>query len=341
MMKIPINQRYEIIRSVCQQTGSPTKTSQCLNVCYNTVRNAINNSNPQPREYQKKLELIHFNYIHAMSIENPWITGEELAKNIFAIFSIKVSGRTINRYRNQLNLTYRPPIRSVYLPPSAASKRKNWTNFHISQNSSWKNVVFSDESMFILGRHKKWVWVDKQHITQQVLTLNRHHPPQVMIWGSIGWNFKSSLVFIDGSIDANTYIEKIIFGSDFIEKADALWGIGHWLFQQDNAPAHRAHETIEVLHELGISILENWPPYSPDLNIIEVVWAIMEARIEVLMPKTLEDLKRSIVDTWNALSNETINGLVASMERRIQAVNSAPDRTILRLTKEQPNLPHG
>ena len=82
--------------------------------------------------------------------------------------------------------------------------------------------------------------------------------------------------------------------------------------------------------------MADWPPYSPDLNIIEVVWAIMEARIEILAPKTLEDLKIAIVEIWNALSFVTINGLVASMERRIKAVNAAPNRTIVRLMKENP-----
>ena len=182
-MKIPVQQRYQIIRNVYNSTGSKGKTCNCLGVCFNTVQNALSNFNPNNREYPTKLELIHFNYIHAQTIENPFITGEELSKNIFAIFSIKISGRTINRYRQKLNLHYRPPIRSVYLPPAAAAKRKQWTDYHISNNTSFRNVVFSDESMFVLGRHKKWVWVDKQQITEKVLTHNQHHPPKIMIWG--------------------------------------------------------------------------------------------------------------------------------------------------------------
>ena len=155
-----------------------------------------------------------------------------------------------------------------------------------------------------------------------------------MIWGAIGWNFKSSLVFLDTTVDSSTYIEKIIFESNFIENADERWGVGHWIFQQDNAPAHRSKETMAVLTELEVSVLSDWPPYSPDLNIIEVVWAIMEARIEILQPKTLNDLKIAILETWNSLSYETINGLVSSMGRRIRAVNSAPDKTIVHLMKD-------
>ena len=62
---------------------------------------------------------------------------------------------------------------------------------------------------------------------------------------------------------------------------------------QDNARPHVSNETLSVLQELEINILKDWPPYSPDLNIVEVVWAIMENRVEALQPKTMDDLIKS------------------------------------------------
>ena len=46
-------------------------------------------------------------------------------------------------------------------------------------------------------------------------------------------------------------------------------------FMQDNAPGHAAEYTIQELKDRGIPVIE-WPPYSPDLNPIEVVWNIMK-----------------------------------------------------------------
>lgn len=37
-----------------------------------------------------------------------------------------------------------------------------------------------------------------------------------------------------------------------------------WLLHHDNAPAHRAHQTVEFLASSGIGLI-NHPPYSPDL----------------------------------------------------------------------------
>jgi hypothetical protein len=38
-------------------------------------------------------------------------------------------------------------------------------------------------------------------------------------------------------------------------------------FQQDNAPSHESHWTLEMLHNAGIDILEH-PDNSPDMNAI-------------------------------------------------------------------------
>lgn len=53
-----------------------------------------------------------------------------------------------------------------------------------------------------------------------------------------------------------------------------------------NAPAHNSKETKMVLKELGIEVLDR-SPYSPDLNVIEVVWAIMEKKMKSTIPTQL------------------------------------------------------
>ena len=199
----------------------------------------------------------------------------------------------MNRFRRDSGLIYRQPIQSGYITASAAKKRFEFTKFHIENNTDFSKTVFTDESWFILGRNKRWVWVDKTQITHKVLSNQKAHPQKIMIWGGVGYQFKTDLIIVDGTLNSENYIEQIIFGSNLIEAADKKYGIGEWTLMQDNARPHVSNETLSVLQELEINILKDWPPYSPDLNIIEVVWAIMENRVEALQPKTMDDLIKS------------------------------------------------
>lgn len=329
-----VSERYEAIRGFQQSFQlSPTKTSEQLGISYGTVTKAMNNLSPTIRTYETKLQTVHKNFIYLKTIADPHVTGDQIAQMIDETFGLKVSGRTINRFRNEIKLEFRAPINSVFLSPAAIDKRRRWTNFHIQNETCWRNVAFSDESWFQLGRNKRWVWVDKNNLSDKVFSHTKSHPPKVMIWAAIGWNFKSELFFVEGSVNTEFYFDNIILGSHFVEDADRCWGIGNWVFQQDNAPAHRSAETQAVLKELGITLLDDWPPYSPDLNIIEVIWAIMEARVEKVNPKSIDELKQTLIEVWENLDFKTINGLVSIMDDRIRIVNKNPERTIWKLTK--------
>ena len=333
VMHLPINERYNLIRNVYNSMNNDMQKSiSLLGVSRNTVYNAISNISANPRIYEKKLKDEHLTFIHMRSIEDPYITGNQLAKEIFSLFNISITGRTINLYRNRLGLCYRQPIRSVKLSSSAKEKRLAFTSFHIQNKTNFRNVVFTDEAWFQLDRNKRWVWVDKAHISEKVMSNHVSHPQKIMVWGGIGYNFKINIVFVEGSLDSDAYIDQVIFNSNLIEHADETYGMGNWILQQDNAPAHVSYKTMQVLNELSIKLLENWPPYSPDLNIIEVVWAKIENRVEAKGPKTLDLLKKVIRDVWDSLAYQIINGLVDSMKRRLNAVNSKPDQTIYHLS---------
>lgn len=91
-------------------------------------------------------------------------------------------------------------------------------------------------------------------------------------------NYKPNLIILEESIGSKKYINIILKKSKIIENCNINYN-NDWLFQQDNAPAHRAQRTHKFLNDKNVSVL-SCPPYSPDLNIIELVWAIMKNRID-------------------------------------------------------------
>ena len=65
-----------------------------------------------------------------------------------------------------------------------------------------------------------------------------------------------------------------------------------FIFQQDNAPSHRANIIKSHLDHEGINILP-WPQQSSDLNIIENVWQFMKNKLNYDprgLPRTREAL---------------------------------------------------
>ena len=99
----------------------------------------------------------------------------------------------------------------------------------------------------------------------------------------------------------------------------------------DNAPVHTAGIVKEVLDELGVDAMV-WPPHSPNLNLIEILWASMKGKIYELYPglehaPNTEASKRLLVQTaqeaWHAIEDRVLISLSDSMPNRVHAVIDA------------------
>ena len=59
-----------------------------------------------------------------------------------------------------------------------------------------------------------------------------------------------------------------------------------------------------------------WPPYSPDLNPMENIWAILKKSLQG-QTLTWESLEETVIDIWNNISPEIIRNMYASYESRL------------------------
>jgi transposase len=94
-------------------------------------------------------------------------------------------------------------------------------------------------------------------------------------------------------------------------------------FQQDNDPTHRAAPEIvqayNKSHGTSITVLP-WPPNSPDLNLIENAWAIVQRKVNAEACPTFEAFTAAVIQGLKGLDQLTINNLYSSMPNRLSSV---------------------
>ena len=89
--------------------------------------------------------------------------------------------------------------------------------------------------------------------------------------------------------------------------------------QQDGATPHTTEKSFEFIEDKA-KILYGWPPNSPDLSPIEMVWAIMKNRLHDFNPQPTnkKQLEEALLIIWEGIDQETINNLVKSFQNRLE-----------------------
>jgi hypothetical protein len=101
-------------------------------------------------------------------------------------------------------------------------------------------------------------------------------------------------------------------------------GVATWTLQQDNDPAHKAE--IPVLEEwnmekgCSVQLLPNWPPNSPDLNLIENVWAYVQAKVNEKGCSSFEEFNHEVIWQRANVPQRLLGNLHQSMPKRIRMV---------------------
>ena len=76
-----------------------------------------------------------------------------------------------------------------------------------------------------------------------------------------------------------------------------------------------------VNHIKGVIKVMDWPPQSPDLNIIESAWDLLDRRVRELgRPSSEKHMWELLQAGWASITKEDIEKLIKSMKKRCEAV---------------------
>lgn len=243
--------------------------------------------------------------------------------------SNEVSTKTVRRELHNGGYHGRAAIRKPLLSSVNIQKRMLWCKDHKTWSpDQWRRVIFSDESSFSLfptsGRVYVWRQPKEAFNPDCLLPTVKHGGGSVMVWAAISRDSLGPIVALHGRINSKDYLN--ILGDQVHPMCQTLFPEGDAIFQDDNAPIHTAR-IVKNWHEEHDSELEhmNWPPQSPDLNIIEHLWCTLEQQVRNRYPppSCLDELEKVLMEEWLKIPIEQVKKLYDSIPRRIEAVLKA------------------
>jgi len=170
---------------------------------------------------------------------------------------------------------------------------------------NFENIIFSDEKTFRSDEnHRQMVFRPKgQRFNERYVTHDKSSGRVTAgYWGWISCAGPGEIVATGTHFDAPAYLD-VLDALGFPSIQAQFGGLDNIVFQQDNARWHTANIVRDYLQSRHIRVLR-WPPKSPDLNPIELVWAYMENTRSPLIQRNHAGLDEYVRNKWEDLRNK-------------------------------------
>jgi transposase len=237
---------------------------------------------------------------------------------------LDVSSRTIDRRLLEVGLFGRVARHKRKFTEVEKRKRlafaegyQHWTA------DDWMRVEFADEKLFLGEGFWGQVFVRRpkgEALNPDYCVDQKQHPVKVSAWACFSGHGPGYMYIFNDNMDAK--LLQNILGTHLIESAELHFDVEHaegWWFLQDNAPQHKSFLIRTWLFNHGIQCID-FPPYSPDLNPIENLWADLARRVEKFQCDSMEELQDIVAQEWKETPKDYLRSLARSMPERCQAV---------------------
>lgn len=252
--------------------------------------------------------------------------SRELAKK-----GVHASKWTVIRDLHFLGFRSRVRVRVPTRDPKVFSDRLRFaTKWLLNGPRACSKIVFSDEhtvSINDYGNRRMFVLEDEEVIPRERRRLQ--NIPRVMVWAAVGVGYKSPIILFPGTME--TQEGKTVFrlnSASYVRKclSRVRGSLAGKVFQQDGAKPHANDRVRTYLRRHKVQYIEDWPPYSPDLNMIELVWPLLNRRVAEYHPETLEELKPAIVRAWASISQAEIDAICSNFHQKLAEVRAKGGR---------------
>ena len=230
--------------------------------------------------------------------------------------AMHVSHSTVARAVHLLAFKPYHHIKKLILSEKKKQLRVAWAKKFKNQN--WGKVLFTDEKIVRCVSHPNSkndiVWALPGDVIPPAP--NDRHSSKMNVSAAVWSNGRSEIFVFSENLASPLYIK--ILRDTIIKEGGKIPG-GGWELYLDNDPKHTSKLTKAFLSEKHIRTIKP-PPSSPELNIIENVWSMLDNQLKQMGNSTASTLRSNIKRAWKKIPQSAIQNMVLSMPRRLKLI---------------------
>jgi transposase len=254
--------------------------------------------------------------------ENRRLSANKLAVQVQKDMNKSISLKTIKRY---LRFNGFKACKPKKVPLTKEINKKLRLKFAkeyiVKPKKFWEKVIWSDETKINLFCSDGYtlVWRKKGEVYEDKCTVKtvKYNGGKINLWGCVSSQGVGILEKIDGNMDAAKYVE--ILQNNLLASAEKMGLENDFIFQQDNDSKHKSKLASNYFSENLINVMK-WPSYSPDLNVIEHIWAYVKKKYNQDPAKNRSEIFEKIQKIWSEIPSTFTKKLVDSIYKRLSEV---------------------
>ncbi|CAF4419320.1 unnamed protein product, partial [Rotaria magnacalcarata] len=201
---------------------------------------------------------------------------------------------TVINYLRRSGYECKTKIKKPFLTIKHKKERLNWCLAHFNWTiNDWERVIFSDETTFYVIKHKNKVkiWRTKDEQSKEgcmEVAAIGGGGGRVNFWDAIRSEGTGCFRIYSENTNSNVYC-------DILDN--------YLIPTHDNARYHVSRQIQTKLHESGVKLLE-WSAKSPDLNVIEHLWSIIDDKLKSKSISSVKELTEALSTEWLSIKPE-------------------------------------
>lgn len=261
--------------------------------------------------------------IVAAAVEQPFGSVQEVINTAH----VEVSDRTVRRRLNEAGLHCYRPAHKIPLTPAHREQRIAFALENLATSREvWETTIWTDEKVFVSSADRRphvWRPRDQRLNPNHVVQVHKSGRISCGMWGWISGAAIGELVQIPSRMNSTDYtriLEDVLLPS--VRAVYPAEDVPVIRLVQDNSGVHTSHETQTWFRNHPEIQVINWPARSPDLNLIENVWALMVNRWEPRRERTVAALVNHATEVWEELRlrPDFLANLIDSIPNRLNQV---------------------